>query len=150
MEKREGERSVSPLGLYGQSPDPQNEAIGTKFRHLVVNTIQTPYERSITKQPHSHITGQNRLQTLGAPTRSALDQPQFRAPLDSQLSGRTAPQSMMRCPRRPIGPHPARSMPLFKWIYSPESESSTPSEEALVQGTSHVQCNPLTLPNTIL
>ncbi|KAI5652726.1 hypothetical protein M9H77_29913 [Catharanthus roseus] len=27
-------------GLHGQSPDPQNEAIGTKFRHLVVNTSQ--------------------------------------------------------------------------------------------------------------
>ncbi|KAI5683047.1 hypothetical protein M9H77_04275 [Catharanthus roseus] len=50
----------------------QNEAIGTKFRHLVVNTSQTPYERTITKQPHSHITGQNRLQTPAAPTRSAL------------------------------------------------------------------------------
>ncbi|KAI5656958.1 hypothetical protein M9H77_25751 [Catharanthus roseus] len=36
MEKRERERSVSP------------RAIGTKFRHLVVNTSQTPYECSIT------------------------------------------------------------------------------------------------------
>ncbi|KAI5654805.1 hypothetical protein M9H77_31992 [Catharanthus roseus] len=105
------------VGLYGQSSNPQNEAIGTKFRHLVVNISQTPYERSITKQLHSYIIGQNRLQTLGAPT-------------------------------RPIGPHPPRSTPLFKWIHSPESESSTPSKEALVQGTSHVQCNPLTLPNT--
>ncbi|KAI5664104.1 hypothetical protein M9H77_23427 [Catharanthus roseus] len=43
---------------------------------------------------------------------------------------------MMRCPRRPIGPHPPRSMPLFKWIRSPESESFTPSEDALIQGTS--------------
>ncbi|KAI5681179.1 hypothetical protein M9H77_02406 [Catharanthus roseus] len=43
------------------------------FWHLVVNTSQTPYERSITKQPHSHITGQNRLQTPGVPTRSALE-----------------------------------------------------------------------------
>ncbi|KAI5662535.1 hypothetical protein M9H77_21858 [Catharanthus roseus] len=36
------------VGLYGQSPDPQHEVIGTKFRHLVVNTSQTSYERSIT------------------------------------------------------------------------------------------------------
>ncbi|KAI5656558.1 hypothetical protein M9H77_25351 [Catharanthus roseus] len=57
------------VGLHGQSPDPQNEAIGTKFRHLVVDTNQTPYKHSITKQPHSHITGQNRPQTLGIPTR---------------------------------------------------------------------------------
>ncbi|KAI5656280.1 hypothetical protein M9H77_25073 [Catharanthus roseus] len=76
------------------------------------------------------------------------DQLQFRAPPDSPLGGRTPPQSMMQCPRRPIGPHPPRSMPLFKWIHSPEFETSTSSEEALVQGTSHVQCNPLTLPNT--
>ncbi|KAI5676197.1 hypothetical protein M9H77_07147 [Catharanthus roseus] len=34
----------------------QNEVIGTKFRHLVVKTSQTPYGHSITKQPHSHIT----------------------------------------------------------------------------------------------
>ncbi|KAI5661257.1 hypothetical protein M9H77_20580 [Catharanthus roseus] len=70
------------------------------------------------------------------------DQPQFRAPPDSPLGGRTPLQSMMRCP------HPLRSTPLFKWIHSPESETSTPSKEALVRGTSHVQCNPLTLPNT--
>ncbi|KAI5674684.1 hypothetical protein M9H77_15048 [Catharanthus roseus] len=32
-----------------------------------------PYIRALDyKQPHSHITGQNRLQTLGAPSRSAL------------------------------------------------------------------------------
>ncbi|KAI5683072.1 hypothetical protein M9H77_04300 [Catharanthus roseus] len=60
------------VGLHGQRPDPQNKAIGTKFWHLVVNTNQMPYEHLITKQPHSHITGQNRLQTPGAPTRSAL------------------------------------------------------------------------------
>ncbi|KAI5653300.1 hypothetical protein M9H77_30487 [Catharanthus roseus] len=60
------------MGLHGQSPDPQNEAIETNFRHLVVNTSQTPYERSITKQSYSHITCQNRLQIPGAPTRSAL------------------------------------------------------------------------------
>ncbi|KAI5667598.1 hypothetical protein M9H77_17451 [Catharanthus roseus] len=44
---------------------------------------------------------------------------------------------MMQCPHRPIEPHPPRSTPLFKWIHSPESETYTLSEEALVQGTSH-------------
>ncbi|KAI5667486.1 hypothetical protein M9H77_17339 [Catharanthus roseus] len=76
------------------------------------------------------------------------DQPQFRAPPDSPLGGRTPSQSMMRCLRRPIGSHPPRSIPLFKWIHSLESESSMPSEEALVRGTSHVQCIPMMLPNT--
>ncbi|KAI5680768.1 hypothetical protein M9H77_01995 [Catharanthus roseus] len=75
------------------------------------------------------------------------DQPQCRVPPDSSLGGLTPPQSMMWCPHRPIGPHPPRSTPLFKWIHSPESKSSTPSEEALVREISHVQCNPLTLPN---
>ncbi|KAI5658939.1 hypothetical protein M9H77_27732 [Catharanthus roseus] len=36
------------VGLHGQSLDPQNEIIGIKFRHLVVNTSQTPYEGLIT------------------------------------------------------------------------------------------------------
>ncbi|KAI5669031.1 hypothetical protein M9H77_18884 [Catharanthus roseus] len=36
------------VGLHGQSLDPQNEVIVITFRHLVVNTSQTPYERSIT------------------------------------------------------------------------------------------------------
>ncbi|KAI5677529.1 hypothetical protein M9H77_08479 [Catharanthus roseus] len=89
---------------------------------------QTPYERSITKQPHSHITGQNRLQTLGHLLGLPWDQPQFRAPPDSPLGGRTPQQCMTRCPRRPIGPQPPRSTPVFKWIHSPESESSTLSE----------------------
>ncbi|KAI5677652.1 hypothetical protein M9H77_08602 [Catharanthus roseus] len=44
------------------------------------------------------------------------------------------PYSMMRCPRRPIGPRPTQSTPLFKWIHSPESITSTPSEEVLVRG----------------
>ncbi|KAI5653662.1 hypothetical protein M9H77_30849 [Catharanthus roseus] len=45
------------------------------------------------------------------------DQPQFRAPPDFPLGGPTPPQSMMQCPRRPIGPHPQQSTPLFKWIH---------------------------------
>ncbi|KAI5671945.1 hypothetical protein M9H77_12309 [Catharanthus roseus] len=76
------------------------------------------------------------------------DQPRFRAPPDSPLGGRTPLHSIMWCPCRPIGPHSPWSTPLFKWIHFPESKMSTPSEEALVRGTSHVQCNPLTLPNT--
>ncbi|KAI5678696.1 hypothetical protein M9H77_09646 [Catharanthus roseus] len=67
------------------------------------------------------------------------DQPQFRAPPDIPLCGRTPLQSMMRYPRTLIGPHPPWSTPLFKWIHSPESKTSTPLEEALVRGTSHVQ-----------
>ncbi|KAI5663952.1 hypothetical protein M9H77_23275 [Catharanthus roseus] len=60
------------------------------------------------------------------------DQPHFRVPPDSPLGGRTVPWSMIQCPHRSIGPHPSQSTPLFKWIHFPESESSTPSEEALV------------------
>ncbi|KAI5663854.1 hypothetical protein M9H77_23177 [Catharanthus roseus] len=55
-------------------------------------------------------------------------------PSEPSSGGRTPLQSMMRCPRRPIGPHPPQSMPFFKWIHSPESETSMPSEEAFVRG----------------
>ncbi|KAI5654180.1 hypothetical protein M9H77_31367 [Catharanthus roseus] len=58
----------------------QNGVIRIKFWHLVVKTTQTPYKRLITKQTHSHITGQNRLQTLGAPTRSALGSTSISSP----------------------------------------------------------------------
>ncbi|KAI5653671.1 hypothetical protein M9H77_30858 [Catharanthus roseus] len=57
------------VGLHGQTPDPLT-MFRTKFWHLVVNTSETPYERSITKQPHSYITSQNRLQISGALTRT--------------------------------------------------------------------------------
>ncbi|KAI5676060.1 hypothetical protein M9H77_07010 [Catharanthus roseus] len=60
--------SWAPRTRFGS----RNEVVRIKFWHLVVDTNQTPYERSITKQPHSYITGQNRLQTPRAPTRSAL------------------------------------------------------------------------------
>ncbi|KAI5681424.1 hypothetical protein M9H77_02652 [Catharanthus roseus] len=75
----------------------------------------------------------NMLQIPMAPTRSAL--------------GPTLVSSPSWLSTRLIGPQPLQSMPLFKWIHSPESETSTPSEEALVRETSHIQCNPLTLPN---
>ncbi|KAI5658004.1 hypothetical protein M9H77_26797 [Catharanthus roseus] len=40
--------SRAPRTKFGS----QNEVIGTKFRHLIVNASQTPYEPSITKQLH--------------------------------------------------------------------------------------------------
>ncbi|KAI5670553.1 hypothetical protein M9H77_10917 [Catharanthus roseus] len=90
MEKRERERSVSPrvLGLHGQSPNPQNEAIGTKFRHLVVNTSRTPYEHSITnnRTPISLVKIGYRL--LGHLPGLPWGQPQFRAPPNSPLGDR--------------------------------------------------------------
>lgn len=36
----------------------------------------------------------------------------------------------------------------FKWIHHPEYEIVTALEDALVRRTSHMQCNPLTFPNT--
>ncbi|KAI5653360.1 hypothetical protein M9H77_30547 [Catharanthus roseus] len=82
------------------------------------NTSQTTYERSITnnRTPISLVKTGYRL--LGHLPGLSWDQPQFRAPPDSLLGVRTPPQSMMRCPRRPVGPHPPRSTPLFKWIHS--------------------------------
>ncbi|KAI5652929.1 hypothetical protein M9H77_30116 [Catharanthus roseus] len=41
----------------------------------------------------------------------------------TKLSGRTPPQSMMRCPRRPIGPHPP--MVYAPLQVDPPSESKT-------------------------
>ncbi|KAI5676182.1 hypothetical protein M9H77_07132 [Catharanthus roseus] len=115
--------------------------------NLVVNTSQTPYERSITKQPHYHITSQNRLQILVAPARSALGPTLVSN--SSWLSTRgLSHRRVMRCPRRPIGHTLHGTSPLFKWIHSTESKTSMPSKKALVQRTSHVQCNSLTLPYT--
>ncbi|KAI5673476.1 hypothetical protein M9H77_13840 [Catharanthus roseus] len=73
------------VGLHGQTSDPQNEAIGTKFRHLVVNTSRTPYERSITNNctPVSLVKTGYRL--LGHLPGLPWGQPQFRAPPDSPL-----------------------------------------------------------------
>ncbi|KAI5682907.1 hypothetical protein M9H77_04135 [Catharanthus roseus] len=77
------------VGLHGQSLDPQNEAIGIKFRHLVVNTSQTPYKRSITNNctPISLVKTGYRLlgHLLGLP----WGQSQFRAPPDSPLGKRS-------------------------------------------------------------
>ncbi|KAI5681975.1 hypothetical protein M9H77_03203 [Catharanthus roseus] len=60
------------VGLHERSLDSQNEAIGTKFWHLVVKYQPNTIRALDYKQPHSHITGQNRLQIPGAPTRFAL------------------------------------------------------------------------------
>ncbi|KAI5682534.1 hypothetical protein M9H77_03762 [Catharanthus roseus] len=96
------------VGLHGQSPDPQTRPSEPSYKLL------------------GHLPG------------LPWDQPQFCTPPDSPLGGRTLSQSMMRCTGRPIGPHPPLSTPLFNWIHSSKSEVSTPSEEALVRGTSHV------------
>ncbi|KAI5666577.1 hypothetical protein M9H77_16430 [Catharanthus roseus] len=90
----------------------RNEVIGTNFQHLVV----IPAKRSITKQPYSHITGQNRLQILGAPIRFALGPTLFFSPLSLHKAA-VPPQSMMQCPRRPIG--------LCSSRYYPTSSGST-------------------------
>ncbi|KAI5659765.1 hypothetical protein M9H77_28558 [Catharanthus roseus] len=117
QDKRKG--YSNDVGLHRQSPDPRNEAIGTKFRHLVVKYQPNNIRALDYKQPHSHNTRQNRLQTPGAPTRLLghlpglpWNQPQCRAPPDSPLGDRTPP---------PIGPHPPRSTPLLKWIH-PQSQ----------------------------
>ncbi|KAI5659509.1 hypothetical protein M9H77_28302 [Catharanthus roseus] len=101
-----------------------------KFRHLVVNTIQTPYERSITnnRTPISLVKTGYRL--LG------------------HLPATVPPQSMMRCPRKYRLGHALK-------VLRPSSSGSTlriknlsTSKKALVRGISHVQCNPLTHPFT--
>ncbi|KAI5650472.1 hypothetical protein M9H77_36477 [Catharanthus roseus] len=83
------------VGLYGQSADAQNEAIETKFQHLVVNTSQTPYERSITnnRTPISQVKTGYRL--LGHLPGLPWGQPQFRAPPDSPLDRPTVEHDAM-------------------------------------------------------
>ncbi|KAI5655134.1 hypothetical protein M9H77_32321 [Catharanthus roseus] len=76
------------VGLNGQSPDPQNEAIGTKFWHLVVNTSQTPYERSIINNRTPILLVKTSYRLLGHLLGLSWGQPQFRAPLDSPLGDR--------------------------------------------------------------
>ncbi|KAI5668424.1 hypothetical protein M9H77_18277 [Catharanthus roseus] len=104
----------------------QNEAIETKFRHLVVNTSQTPYDRSITnnRTPISLVKTGYRL--LG------------------HLPGTLPPQSMMRCPRKYMLGHALK-------VLRPSSSGSTLSQKPVhvigrgpSTGTSNVQCNPLT------
>ncbi|KAI5653028.1 hypothetical protein M9H77_30215 [Catharanthus roseus] len=99
------------VGIHGQSPDPQNEAIETKFRYLIVNTSQTPYECSITNNCTAISLVKTGYRLLGHLPGLPWDQPLFQAPPDSLLGSRTPPQSMMRCPCKPIGPHTPRSTP---------------------------------------
>ncbi|KAI5663891.1 hypothetical protein M9H77_23214 [Catharanthus roseus] len=83
----------------------QIPASGSQYQQNIIRAL-------VTKQPHSHITGQNiRLQIPGAPTSLPWDQPQFRAPPYSPLGGRPTAE-MIRCPHRPIGPR-------APWYYAP-------------------------------
>ncbi|KAI5672398.1 hypothetical protein M9H77_12762 [Catharanthus roseus] len=103
------------VGLYGQSPEPQNEAIGTKFRHLVVDTSQTPYERSI-KNNHTPIS----LVKIG-----------YR--LLGHLPGDRPTASMMRCPRKYRLGHALKVLcPFSNGSTLRVKNSSMSSEEALV------------------
>ncbi|KAI5649011.1 hypothetical protein M9H77_35016 [Catharanthus roseus] len=112
------------VGLHGQSPNSKTRSSKAKLNY---QTIALPYHWS--KQT---------IDSWGT----------YQVCPETHLGGRIPPQSMVWCPRRPIGPHPPQSMPLFKWIHSSKSETSTPSEEALVRRISYVQYNLLTLLNT--
>ncbi|KAI5672772.1 hypothetical protein M9H77_13136 [Catharanthus roseus] len=59
--------------------------------------------------------------TLGAPTRSALGPPQFRASLDSPLGDRPTAEHDAMSTEIPVRPRPQGTMPLFKWIH-PQSK----------------------------
>ncbi|KAI5653150.1 hypothetical protein M9H77_30337 [Catharanthus roseus] len=90
-EYEDDDDNVVLLGSSTRVPsllDPQNEAIGTKFRHLVVNTSKTLYERSITnnRAPISLVKTGYRL--LGHLPGLPWGQTQFRSPLDSPLGDR--------------------------------------------------------------
>ncbi|KAI5676988.1 hypothetical protein M9H77_07938 [Catharanthus roseus] len=124
-----------------------NATVGLDRQGLNPTTSQTLYERSITKQPLSQNWSKQATGSWGTYQVCPGTNLNFK-PLLALYKAAVPPQSMMRCPRRPIGPHLPRSTPFLKWIHSPESESSMPSEEDLVRGTSYVQCNPLALPNT--
>ncbi|KAI5677374.1 hypothetical protein M9H77_08324 [Catharanthus roseus] len=73
-------------GSHGQSPDLQNEAIRTKFRHLVVNTSQIPYERLIINNRTLITLVKTGYRLLGHLPSLPWGQPQFRVPLDSPLA----------------------------------------------------------------
>ncbi|KAI5664857.1 hypothetical protein M9H77_24180 [Catharanthus roseus] len=85
----------------------QNEVIGIKFWHLVVNTSQTPFESSITKQPLSQNWSKQTTDSWGTYQVCPGTKLSFKPLL--ALHKMTVPsQSMMRCPHRPIGPRPPR------------------------------------------
>ncbi|KAI5662507.1 hypothetical protein M9H77_21830 [Catharanthus roseus] len=84
-----------------------NEVIRIKFRHLVVNTSQTPYERSISKQPLSQ--NWSKQATDSWDTYQVCPGTNFSfKPLLTLHKAAVSPQSMMQCPHRPIGPRPPR------------------------------------------
>ncbi|KAI5681961.1 hypothetical protein M9H77_03189 [Catharanthus roseus] len=80
-----------------------NKIIGIEFRHLVVNINQTPYERSITKQPLSQNWSKQATDSWGT-----------YQPLLALHKAVVPPQSTMRCPRKPIEPHPPRYYALLQ------------------------------------
>ncbi|KAI5676612.1 hypothetical protein M9H77_07562 [Catharanthus roseus] len=71
-------------------------------------------------------------------------QPQFQAPPDSPLRDRPTAEHDAMSMYISVGPRPQGTTLLFKWIHPQSQNPSTSSEEALVLGTSHVQCIPLT------
>ncbi|KAI5650006.1 hypothetical protein M9H77_36011 [Catharanthus roseus] len=52
-----------------------------------------------------------------APSSTPSPAPPFESVVDSCILILLIVDSMMRCLRRPIGPHPPRSTPLLKWIH---------------------------------
>ncbi|KAI5672588.1 hypothetical protein M9H77_12952 [Catharanthus roseus] len=76
------------LGVPRAKSGSQNEAIGSKFQHLVVNTSQTPYKRSITNNRTPISLVKTGYKLLGHLPGLPWGQPQFRAPPDSPLGDR--------------------------------------------------------------
>ncbi|KAI5676819.1 hypothetical protein M9H77_07769 [Catharanthus roseus] len=121
---------------------------------------QSPYPKTRSSEPSSGISYQNQQKNIRALNYQTTTLPYHWSkqatdswgtyqvcpwtnlsfkPLLALRKSAVPSQSMMWCPRKPIGPLPPRSTPLFKWIHSSESETSMPSEEALIRETSHVQ-----------
>ncbi|KAI5678400.1 hypothetical protein M9H77_09350 [Catharanthus roseus] len=93
--------------FYPQTSGCHNEVIGITFRHLVLNTSQTPYECSITKQPLSQNWSKQATDSWGIYQVYPGTNISFK-PLQALDKAAILPQSMMRCPRRSIGPCPPR------------------------------------------
>ncbi|KAI5672201.1 hypothetical protein M9H77_12565 [Catharanthus roseus] len=90
-----------------------NEVIEIKFRNLVVNTNQTPYERSITKQPLSRNWPKQATDSWGTYQVYPRANLSFK-PLLALHKAVVPPQSMMPCPHRSIGTRPPWYYALFK------------------------------------
>ncbi|KAI5659680.1 hypothetical protein M9H77_28473 [Catharanthus roseus] len=86
----------------------QNEVIGTKIQHLVVNTSQILYERSIAKPPlFPYQWSKQPTDSWGTYELYPGTNLSFK-PLLALHKAAVSPQIMMRCPCRPIGPRPPR------------------------------------------